>query len=161
MQYYFDACCLFRYEGAKGLYKGMPVYLWHVTPNICIVLMIYEYVMNWKAWQREEKSLWNWTTTNRRGKHRVTVGSLQQCMMWTWYRTKVKQTPETTDRSDANSQNVSDINSRECNQVSIACRSCQLVATSNLQFVSFPCLGDGLALLIFSHVQSVSFLSGT
>ena len=31
-----------RYEGIRGLYKGMSPYLVHVMPNICIVLLIYE-----------------------------------------------------------------------------------------------------------------------
>lgn len=31
-----------RYEGAWGLYKGLAPYLFHVLPNICIVLLIYE-----------------------------------------------------------------------------------------------------------------------
>lgn len=44
---------ILKYEGARGLYKGLSVYLWHVTPNICIVFMIYEHVTNWKAWHRE------------------------------------------------------------------------------------------------------------
>merc|ERR1719340_35285 len=31
-----------RYEGIRGLYKGMSPYLVHVLPNICMVLLIYE-----------------------------------------------------------------------------------------------------------------------
>jgi solute carrier family 25 folate transporter 32 len=31
-----------RYEGARGFYKGLAPYLLHVTPNICLVLLIYE-----------------------------------------------------------------------------------------------------------------------
>lgn len=31
-----------RYEGIRGLYKGMSAYLVHVIPNICTVLLIYE-----------------------------------------------------------------------------------------------------------------------
>ena len=31
-----------RYEGARGLYKGMTPYLFHVLPNICMVFLIYE-----------------------------------------------------------------------------------------------------------------------
>lgn len=31
-----------RYEGVRGLYKGMSPYLVHVLPNICMVLLIYE-----------------------------------------------------------------------------------------------------------------------
>ncbi|XP_060600939.1 mitochondrial folate transporter/carrier-like isoform X2 [Ruditapes philippinarum] len=45
---------ILKYEGARGLYKGMSVYLWHVTPNICIVFMIYEYVINWKTWKTDK-----------------------------------------------------------------------------------------------------------
>lgn len=32
----------YRYEGFRGLYKGMSPYLVHVMPNICVVLLIYE-----------------------------------------------------------------------------------------------------------------------
>ncbi|XP_052235922.1 mitochondrial folate transporter/carrier-like isoform X2 [Dreissena polymorpha] len=46
---------ILKYEGIRGLYKGMPVYLVHVTPNICIVFMIYEYVINWNTWKKDEK----------------------------------------------------------------------------------------------------------
>ncbi|XP_052763903.1 mitochondrial folate transporter/carrier-like isoform X2 [Mya arenaria] len=45
---------IFKYEGVRGFYKGIPVYLVHVTPNICIVFMIYEYVINWKTWQNKD-----------------------------------------------------------------------------------------------------------
>ena len=31
-----------RIEGLKGFYKGLTAYLIHVTPNICIVFLIYE-----------------------------------------------------------------------------------------------------------------------
>ncbi len=31
-----------RYEGPRGLYKGLAPYLCHVVPNICIVLLVYE-----------------------------------------------------------------------------------------------------------------------
>lgn len=31
-----------RIEGVKGFYKGLTAYLIHVTPNICIVFLIYE-----------------------------------------------------------------------------------------------------------------------
>ncbi len=31
-----------RYEGVRGLYKGLAPYLVHVLPNICLVLVIYE-----------------------------------------------------------------------------------------------------------------------
>lgn len=31
-----------RYEGFRGFYKGLLPYLIHVTPNICLVLLIYE-----------------------------------------------------------------------------------------------------------------------
>ncbi|KAG8175154.1 hypothetical protein JTE90_012993 [Oedothorax gibbosus] len=31
-----------RYEGVRGFYKGLPAYFLHVTPNICIVFLIYE-----------------------------------------------------------------------------------------------------------------------
>ncbi|ESO83221.1 hypothetical protein LOTGIDRAFT_197574 [Lottia gigantea] len=39
---------IWKYEGFKGFYKGMGIYLWHVTPNICIVFLLYEYITNWK-----------------------------------------------------------------------------------------------------------------
>jgi len=29
-------------EGMRGFYKGLAAYLIHVTPNICIVFLIYE-----------------------------------------------------------------------------------------------------------------------
>ena len=31
-----------RYEGVRGLYKGLVPYMAHVMPNICIVFLIYE-----------------------------------------------------------------------------------------------------------------------
>ena len=31
-----------RYEGVRGLYKGLTPYLVHVLPNICMVFLIYE-----------------------------------------------------------------------------------------------------------------------
>lgn len=42
---------IIKYEGVRGLYKGMYVYLWHVTPNICIVFMMYEYFTNYANWK--------------------------------------------------------------------------------------------------------------
>ncbi|XP_060068656.1 mitochondrial folate transporter/carrier-like [Ylistrum balloti] len=38
---------IFRYEGFQGYYKGFGIYLLHVTPNICIVFLLYEYVTAW------------------------------------------------------------------------------------------------------------------
>jgi solute carrier family 25 folate transporter 32 len=35
-----------RYEGVRGLYKGMTPYLFHVLPNICMVFLIYEKLTN-------------------------------------------------------------------------------------------------------------------
>ena len=35
-----------RYERIFGFYKGLAAYLLHVTPNICIVFLIYEHVTN-------------------------------------------------------------------------------------------------------------------
>ena len=35
-----------RYEGAGGLYKGLTPYLVHVMPNICLVFLTYEYMVN-------------------------------------------------------------------------------------------------------------------
>jgi len=32
-----------RYEGIRGFYKGLGPYLVHVTPNICIVFLTYEF----------------------------------------------------------------------------------------------------------------------
>ena len=32
----------FRYEGLPGFYKGLVPYMLHVVPNICIVFLIYE-----------------------------------------------------------------------------------------------------------------------
>ena len=34
-----------RMEGVYGFYKGIPPYLLHVTPNICIVLLVYETIV--------------------------------------------------------------------------------------------------------------------
>jgi len=31
-----------RYEGLRGFYKGLTPYMVHVTPNICLVFLIYE-----------------------------------------------------------------------------------------------------------------------
>jgi len=31
-----------RYEGLRGFYKGLSPYMIHVTPNICLVFLIYE-----------------------------------------------------------------------------------------------------------------------
>ena len=31
-----------RYEGVRGFYKGLSPYMVHVTPNICLVFLIYE-----------------------------------------------------------------------------------------------------------------------
>ncbi|KAM7288941.1 hypothetical protein ISCGN_029079 [Ixodes scapularis] len=31
-----------RYEGLRGFYKGVTAYFLHVTPNICIVFLMYE-----------------------------------------------------------------------------------------------------------------------
>lgn len=35
-----------RYERMPGFYKGLVPYLAHVTPNICLVMLIYEKVAN-------------------------------------------------------------------------------------------------------------------
>jgi len=35
-------CRTWRYEGTRGFYKGLVPYLLHVTPNICLVFLIYE-----------------------------------------------------------------------------------------------------------------------
>ncbi|GFS34468.1 hypothetical protein TNIN_397712 [Trichonephila inaurata madagascariensis] len=35
-----------RYEGLRGFYKGLSAYFLHVTPNICIVFLIYEKLTN-------------------------------------------------------------------------------------------------------------------
>jgi len=37
---------ILRYEGGLGLYKGLTPYLVHVMPNICLVFLIYEYIVN-------------------------------------------------------------------------------------------------------------------
>lgn len=31
-----------RYESIGGFYKGLGAYLLHVTPNVCIVFLLYE-----------------------------------------------------------------------------------------------------------------------
>ena len=35
-----------RYEGMRGMYKGLTPYLVHVMPNICLVFLTYEYMVN-------------------------------------------------------------------------------------------------------------------
>merc|ERR1719186_597470 len=35
-----------RHEGVRGLYKGLTPYMVHVMPNICLVFLIYEYIVN-------------------------------------------------------------------------------------------------------------------
>ena len=40
---YFSNC---RYEGMTGLYKGFTPYTVHVMPNICLVFLIYECMVN-------------------------------------------------------------------------------------------------------------------
>lgn len=35
-----------RYEGVRGFYKGLVPYLLHVLPNICIVFLTYEVLVN-------------------------------------------------------------------------------------------------------------------
>jgi len=37
---------IIRYEGMIGLYKGLTPYLVHVMPNICLVFLTYEYMVN-------------------------------------------------------------------------------------------------------------------
>ncbi|XP_017768271.1 PREDICTED: mitochondrial folate transporter/carrier [Nicrophorus vespilloides] len=36
----------FKFEGMRGFYKGCAPYLLHVTPNICLVMLIYEKFTN-------------------------------------------------------------------------------------------------------------------
>jgi len=35
-----------KHEGVGGLYKGLTPYMVHVMPNICLVFLIYEYMVN-------------------------------------------------------------------------------------------------------------------
>jgi len=35
-----------KYEGMRGMYKGLTPYLVHVMPNICLVFLTYEYMVN-------------------------------------------------------------------------------------------------------------------
>lgn len=37
---------IIRFEGMMGLYKGLTPYLVHVMPNICLVFLTYEYMVN-------------------------------------------------------------------------------------------------------------------
>lgn len=37
---------IWKYEGMRGFYKGLAPYLLHVTPNICLVMLIYEKFTN-------------------------------------------------------------------------------------------------------------------
>lgn len=39
----------YRLEGALGFFKGLTPYLCHVTPNVCIVFLIYETVINYNS----------------------------------------------------------------------------------------------------------------
>lgn len=41
-----------RYEGFRGYFKGLSPYLLHVTPNICIVFLIYENVTSLQMFRR-------------------------------------------------------------------------------------------------------------
>lgn len=59
-------CLPGRLEGVRGFYKGVSAYLVHVTPNICIVFLLYEYVTQQarqsaatKAAKCPEKALWS------------------------------------------------------------------------------------------------------
>ncbi|XP_055995812.1 mitochondrial folate transporter/carrier-like isoform X2 [Ostrea edulis] len=38
---------VYRFEGMRGFFKGMLVYLFHVTPNICIVFLVWEQVVGY------------------------------------------------------------------------------------------------------------------
>lgn len=38
---------MYRFEGFRGFYKGAAVYLIHVTPNVCIVFLMYEAIGSW------------------------------------------------------------------------------------------------------------------
>ncbi|KYQ53417.1 Mitochondrial folate transporter/carrier [Trachymyrmex zeteki] len=38
--------CTWRSEGIRGFYKGLSPYLLHVTPNICLIILIYEHFTN-------------------------------------------------------------------------------------------------------------------
>lgn len=46
-----------RFEGMRGYFKGMMVYLFHVTPNICIVFLVWEQVVSYS------KDSWHWQPT--------------------------------------------------------------------------------------------------
>ena len=35
---------ILRREGPRGLYRGLAPYLLHVTPNVCLVFLVYELV---------------------------------------------------------------------------------------------------------------------
>lgn len=37
---------IWMFESARGFYKGMVPYLLHVTPNICLVMVVYEAFTN-------------------------------------------------------------------------------------------------------------------
>ncbi len=43
-----------RYEGVRGLYKGLTPYLVHVLPNICMVFLIYEKMTNGQQQQQQQ-----------------------------------------------------------------------------------------------------------
>uniref|UniRef100_A0A182K3M3 Mitochondrial folate transporter/carrier n=1 Tax=Anopheles christyi TaxID=43041 RepID=A0A182K3M3_9DIPT len=41
-----------RYERVSGFYKGLMPYLVHVTPNICLVMLIYEKYETWRGFYK-------------------------------------------------------------------------------------------------------------
>lgn len=47
---------IYRFEGLRGFYKGAAVYLIHVTPNVCIVFLMYEAIGSWVKDMKQERT---------------------------------------------------------------------------------------------------------
>ena len=48
---HFSRCPCSRKEGLIGFYRGLAPTLVHVTPNVCVVFLVYELFMGWKLLQ--------------------------------------------------------------------------------------------------------------
>lgn len=41
-----SAMSMYQKEGIRGFYRGLGPYLLHVIPNVCMVFLVYEVVVN-------------------------------------------------------------------------------------------------------------------